>query len=97
MKAHDAPTVNSSLHALSGREAEHSDISYRIQKQAFLMQAPLLRARLTAEQGLLSMHKVSTFFPKSPRQAGQVCAGLHAALKASVPARRRVRHIYIEG
>jgi hypothetical protein len=49
--AHDAPTENSRLHALSDRELEHSGISYTILKPHFFMQSLLMWAQTVAEQG----------------------------------------------
>ncbi len=51
--AHDAPTENSRLHALTDRELENSGISFTILKPHSFMQSLLMMAQEVVEQGTL--------------------------------------------
>lgn len=51
--AHDAPTINSRLHALSDTEVERSGIPYTIVKPHAFLQNLLMSAQSIAEQGML--------------------------------------------
>jgi uncharacterized protein YbjT (DUF2867 family) len=51
--AHDAPTLNGRLHALSDTEVAASGVPYTILKPHFFMQNLLMSARSVAEQGTL--------------------------------------------
>jgi uncharacterized protein YbjT (DUF2867 family) len=51
--AHDAPTLNGRLHALSDTELAASGVAYTILKPHFFMQNLLMSARSVAEQGTL--------------------------------------------
>jgi uncharacterized protein YbjT (DUF2867 family) len=51
--AHDAPTVNSRIHALSDTELERSGIAYTIVKPHFFAQNMMMAAGSIAEQGAL--------------------------------------------
>lgn len=51
--AHDAPTLNSRLHALSDAEVERSGIPYTILKPHFFMQNLMMAARTIVDQGAI--------------------------------------------
>jgi uncharacterized protein YbjT (DUF2867 family) len=51
--AHDAPTVNSRLHALSDAELERSDLPYTILKPHFFMQNLFMAAESVAKEGAM--------------------------------------------
>jgi uncharacterized protein YbjT (DUF2867 family) len=51
--AHDAPTINSRLHALSDTELERSGIPFTIVKPHFFMQNVLMMAQTIAAQGTI--------------------------------------------
>ena len=51
--AHDAPTLNSRLHALSDAEMQGSGLPYTVLKPHFFMQNLLMGAQSVAEQGAL--------------------------------------------
>lgn len=51
--AHDAPTLNSRLHALSDSEVERSGIPFTIVKPHFFLQNLMMSAQTIAEQGTL--------------------------------------------
>lgn len=51
--AHDAPTLNSRLHALSDSELERSGIPFTIVKPHFFLQNLMMSAQTIAEQGTL--------------------------------------------
>src|SRR4051794_39734973 len=51
--AHDAPTVNSRMHALSDSELALSGTAYTIVKPHFFMQNVMMGAQAVAEQGVL--------------------------------------------
>jgi uncharacterized protein YbjT (DUF2867 family) len=51
--AHDAPTINSRLHALSDTELERSGIPFTIVKPHFFMQNFMMMAQTIAEQGMI--------------------------------------------
>ncbi|WP_158501727.1 SDR family oxidoreductase [Vitiosangium sp. GDMCC 1.1324] len=51
--AHDAPTVNSRLHALSDTELERSNIPYTILKPHFFMQNLFMAAQSVAQEGAI--------------------------------------------
>jgi uncharacterized protein YbjT (DUF2867 family) len=53
--AHDAPTINSRMHALSDSELALSGIPYTIVKPHFFMQNLMMGAQTVAEQGALYM------------------------------------------
>lgn len=53
--AHDAPTLNSRLHALSDSELERSGIAYTILKPHFFMQNLMMSTRTIAEQATIFM------------------------------------------
>ncbi|TDN70018.1 SDR family oxidoreductase [Paraburkholderia sp. BL10I2N1] len=53
--AHNAPTINGRLHALSDAELIASGLSYTILKPHFFMQNLLMAARSVAEQGILPL------------------------------------------
>ena len=51
--AHNAPTINSRLHALSDREVAHSGIPYTIVKPHFFMQNLMMSAQSVAKEGVM--------------------------------------------
>lgn len=51
--AHDAPTINSRLHALSDAELERSGLAYTILKPHFFMQNLMMAAGTVAQQGAI--------------------------------------------
>jgi len=51
--AHDAPTVNSRLHALSDAELERSDLPYTILKPHFFMQNLFMAAETVVKEGAM--------------------------------------------
>lgn len=51
--AHDAPTVNSRLHALSDAELERSNVPYTILKPHFFMQNLFMAAESVAKEGVM--------------------------------------------
>ena len=61
--AHDAPTLNSRMHALSDAEVERSGLPYTILKPHFFMQNLFMAAQSVAEQGAIYMALGSAQLP----------------------------------
>jgi uncharacterized protein YbjT (DUF2867 family) len=75
--AHDAPTLNSRMHALSDSELERSGLPYTILKPHFFMQNLLMAAQSVAEQGAIYMALGSAKLPMiDVRDIGAVAAAV---------------------
>jgi uncharacterized protein YbjT (DUF2867 family) len=75
--AHDAPTVNSRLHALSDAEAERANLPYTILKPHFFMQNLFMAAASVAKEGAL-------YFAMAEGRMGMIDVADIAAVAAHV-------------
>ena len=81
--AHDAPTVNSRVHALSDTELERSGVAFTIVKPHFFAQNMLMTAQSIAEQGAFYFALGDAKIPMI--DVGDIAASVAAILRDPAP------------